>query len=71
MPSALINGFKSLHPAISGEEALLIRAAVQDEGLKNLMMSWYYAGYYTGIYEGRKQSDYAALRPDGNERSRA
>ncbi|KAI9731724.1 MAG: hypothetical protein M1834_004513 [Cirrosporium novae-zelandiae] len=28
---------------------------MQDEGLKNLMMSWYYAGYYTGLYEGRQQ----------------
>ncbi|KAL8778122.1 MAG: hypothetical protein Q9213_007565 [Squamulea squamosa] len=31
----------------------------QDEGLKNLMMSWYYAGYYTGLYESRKHSDTA------------
>ncbi|KAL8949453.1 MAG: hypothetical protein Q9222_004440 [Ikaeria aurantiellina] len=30
---------------------------VQDPDLKNLMMSWYYAGYYTGLYEGRKQSN--------------
>ncbi|KAK8094526.1 hypothetical protein PG997_001211 [Apiospora hydei] len=29
--------------------------SVQDEGLKKLMMSWYYAGYYTGLYEGQKQ----------------
>jgi len=28
---------------------------VHDEGLKNLLMSWYYAGYYTGLYEGQKQ----------------
>lgn len=28
---------------------------VQDEALKNLMMSWYYAGYYTGLYEGQRQ----------------
>ncbi|KAH8821191.1 hypothetical protein F5884DRAFT_745521 [Xylogone sp. PMI_703] len=28
---------------------------VQDEGLKNLLMSWYYAGYYTGLYEGQQQ----------------
>ncbi|KAF2085847.1 hypothetical protein K490DRAFT_23504, partial [Saccharata proteae CBS 121410] len=26
----------------------------QDDPLKNLMMSWYYAGYYQGIYEGQK-----------------
>ncbi|KAN0085137.1 hypothetical protein V8E54_001604 [Elaphomyces granulatus] len=29
---------------------------VQDEGLKNLMMAWYFAGYYTGLYEGQRQA---------------
>jgi len=29
---------------------------VHDEGLKNLLMSWYYAGYYTGLYEGQQQA---------------
>ncbi|CRG85470.1 hypothetical protein PISL3812_02526 [Talaromyces islandicus] len=28
---------------------------VQDPALKNLMMSWYFAGYYTGLYEGQQQ----------------
>ncbi|KAF6238175.1 hypothetical protein HO173_003809 [Letharia columbiana] len=28
---------------------------VKDEALKNLMMSWYYAGYYTGLCEGQQQ----------------
>ncbi|OQO02876.1 hypothetical protein B0A48_11159 [Cryoendolithus antarcticus] len=32
-----------------------LMSSVQDEGLKNLMMSWYYAGYYTGLYEGKQQ----------------
>lgn len=27
---------------------------MQDEGLKKLLMSWYYAGYYTGLYEGKQ-----------------
>ncbi|ERT00024.1 hypothetical protein HMPREF1624_03393 [Sporothrix schenckii ATCC 58251] len=27
-----------------------------DEGLKKLLMSWYYAGYYTGLYEGQQQA---------------
>ncbi|KAJ5320430.1 hypothetical protein N7508_000713 [Penicillium antarcticum] len=31
-------------------------ANVQDEALKNLMMSWYYAGYYTGVYEGQQKA---------------
>lgn len=29
---------------------------VQDPALKNLMMAWYYAGYYTGLHEGRQQA---------------
>lgn len=27
---------------------------VQDENLKNIMMSWYYAGYYTGLHAGQQ-----------------
>ena len=27
----------------------------EDDELKNLMMSWYYAGYYTGLREGQQQ----------------
>ncbi|CBX91869.1 hypothetical protein IAQ61_000086 [Plenodomus lingam] len=34
-------------------QALL--GSVQDENLKNIMMSWYYAGYYTGLHVGRQQ----------------
>ncbi|KAK3216441.1 hypothetical protein GRF29_8g3289713 [Pseudopithomyces chartarum] len=34
-------------------EALL--GSVQDENMKNLMMSWYYAGYYTGLVAGQQQ----------------
>ncbi|KAM5437716.1 hypothetical protein MferCBS31731_005475 [Microsporum ferrugineum] len=30
--------------------------SIQDEGLKNLMMSWYFAGYYTGLYEGQQRA---------------
>lgn len=30
-------------------------ARPDDEALKNLMMSWYYAGYYSGLYEGQQQ----------------
>ncbi|CDM28010.1 hypothetical protein DTO013E5_4054 [Penicillium roqueforti] len=33
-----------------------IMANVQDESLKHLMMSWYYAGYYTGLHEGQQQA---------------
>ncbi|KAI1373737.1 hypothetical protein F4677DRAFT_428093 [Hypoxylon crocopeplum] len=35
-----------------GPEGLL--GSVRDEGLKRLLMSWYYAGYYTGFYEGQQ-----------------
>ncbi len=51
-------------------EAILIGGVVQDEGLKNLMMSWYYAGYYTGLYEGRKQSELAGPQSNGNGQSK-
>ncbi|KAL1612235.1 hypothetical protein SLS60_000459 [Paraconiothyrium brasiliense] len=29
--------------------------SVRDENMKNLMMSWYYAGYYTGLVAGQQQ----------------
>ncbi|KAK3113083.1 hypothetical protein LTR53_009982 [Teratosphaeriaceae sp. CCFEE 6253] len=34
----------------------MLMNSVQDEGLKNIMMSWYYAGYYTGLYEGQQKA---------------
>ena len=36
---------------------------MQNEDMKNLIMSWYYAGYYTGLYEG-KQQGYASAREE-------
>lgn len=33
----------------------LMGGSTQSDGLKNLMMSWYWAGYYTGLHEGRQQ----------------
>lgn len=54
------------HPAMASGEDLenaierpnkLILPIVQDEGLKNLMMSWYFAGYYTGLYEGQQKAN--------------
>ncbi|KAF2002741.1 hypothetical protein P154DRAFT_573938 [Amniculicola lignicola CBS 123094] len=32
-----------------------VLGTVQDENLKNLMMSWYYAGYYTALCQGQQQ----------------
>ena len=44
--------------------AKLTLSTVQDEGLKNLMMSWYYAGYYTGLLEGQQKA-YASMQEEG------
>jgi hypothetical protein len=42
---------------------------VQDENLKNLMMSWYYSGYYTGLYEGQhKAAAAAAAAAESNQK---
>ncbi|KAL8725815.1 MAG: hypothetical protein Q9181_006270, partial [Wetmoreana brouardii] len=49
---ALANHAESA-PAPPAMPGVLINS-VQDEDLKNLMMSWYYAGYCTGLYEGDK-----------------
>lgn len=38
--------------------------SAQDEGLKNLLMSWYYAGYYTGLYEGQKKGHHMPKATD-------
>ena len=57
MPNAVTSGgeISDLCFAISTWENLADCYAVKDEGLKNLMMSWYYAGYYTGLHEGQHQ----------------
>ncbi len=31
----------------------VLMSSVQDESLKNLMMAWYWAGYYTGLQQGQ------------------
>ncbi|KAL1302855.1 hypothetical protein AAFC00_003186 [Neodothiora populina] len=51
-PLPTTNGISSAMP-----QAMM--NTVQDEGLKNLMMSWYYAGYYTGLYEGQQKANLA------------
>ena len=28
---------------------------VNNDAIKNLMLSWYWAGYYTGLHEGQQQ----------------
>ncbi|OCK94023.1 uncharacterized protein K441DRAFT_563055 [Cenococcum geophilum 1.58] len=47
----------SMAPGGSMPQFLL--GSVQNENLKNLMMSWYYAGYYTGLYEGQQRASSA------------
>ncbi|KAK3075288.1 hypothetical protein LTR53_001566 [Teratosphaeriaceae sp. CCFEE 6253] len=44
----------SVGPAAGMPQILM--NSLQDEGLKNIMMSWYYAGYYTGLYEGQQKA---------------
>ncbi|KAL1965109.1 hypothetical protein VTN77DRAFT_6022 [Rasamsonia byssochlamydoides] len=48
IPFAAPGGAASMPNAVLGE--------VQDQGLKNLMMAWYFAGYYTGLYEGQRRA---------------
>ncbi|KAI9789685.1 MAG: hypothetical protein M1816_005860 [Peltula sp. TS41687] len=51
------------HPSQTGPNAVpQVLVGVQDEGLKNLMMSWYYAGYYTGLYEGQQRAKQQSTR---------
>ncbi|GIZ44554.1 hypothetical protein CKM354_000774900 [Cercospora kikuchii] len=42
-------------PGLASLPQALIGGA-QNEDLKNIMMSWYYAGYYTGLYEGQQKA---------------
>ena len=54
MPDAILGSGKHTHLFYGDVKAY--ETIVQDEALKNLMMSWYYAGYYTGLYEGQQQA---------------
>ena len=61
LPQALLGSGKS--PLISSDcsgSLMLICFLVSDEAMRNLMMSWYYAGYYTGLVEGQR----TATKPD-------
>ena len=35
---------------------LLTPTLVNNDAMKNLMLSWYWAGYYTGLHEGQQQA---------------
>ncbi|PLB54356.1 hypothetical protein P170DRAFT_345037 [Aspergillus steynii IBT 23096] len=58
-PGESSRGINSMAEGISLGAAMPQAALsqVQDEGLKNLMMSWYFAGYYTGLYEGQQRAN--------------
>ncbi|KAJ5179701.1 hypothetical protein N7492_002911 [Penicillium capsulatum] len=54
MPGPVLSNSKEM--CKSSHEDILTVLLVQDENLKRLMMSWYFAGYYTGLYEGQQQA---------------
>ena len=39
------------------EPMLILGIPGRDDGMKNLMMAWYFAGYYTGLYEGQQMAN--------------
>ncbi|KAJ5757911.1 uncharacterized protein N7511_006605, partial [Penicillium nucicola] len=58
-PAKLSGSASSLNPEVPTTDLPMPHPAmanVQDEALKNLMMSWYYAGYYTGVYDGQQKA---------------
>jgi hypothetical protein len=62
MPQALLGSgrYPACYPRAKRPDAMPKKHSdlltVQDENLKNLMMSWYYAGYYTGLHAGQQQA---------------
>jgi hypothetical protein len=57
MPQAILGTGTS--PGVEGlgkQRRNLLTLTVKDENLKNIIMSWYYAGYYTGMYAGQQQT---------------
>jgi molybdopterin-biosynthesis enzyme MoeA-like protein len=61
MPQALLNTGNIGSKLSALMVCQLTTPPVQDEGMKNLMMSWYYAGYYTGLLEGQQKA-FASMR---------
>ncbi|PLN74430.1 hypothetical protein BDW42DRAFT_200050 [Aspergillus taichungensis] len=59
VPGAATATAPATTPATAAPMPHPMLSQVQDEGLKNLMMSWYYAGYYTGLYEGQQRANKA------------
>ncbi|KAK1813015.1 hypothetical protein LTR12_012614 [Friedmanniomyces endolithicus] len=68
IPQLLLNQGEQSPPTTSygiGSDCANKSFAVQDEPLKNVMMSWYYAGYYTGLYEGQQKAFAGTQQPGG------
>ena len=61
VPTATVNDgiqYCSQNRVSYGTTSSLLLIA-NDDVLKNLMMSWYWAGYYTGLYEGQQRATMA------------
>ena len=64
-PGPLPAGFDNMSQALMGSSGcfkdslstlLLMICAATNEQLKNMMTAWYYAGYYTGFFEGQSKA---------------
>ncbi|KAJ4319595.1 hypothetical protein N0V94_003828 [Neodidymelliopsis sp. IMI 364377] len=53
-PQSATTGTAAPHDNVFAAMPQAILGTVQDENLKNIMMSWYYAGYYTGLHAGQQ-----------------
>ncbi|KAF1358245.1 hypothetical protein EJ07DRAFT_124948 [Lizonia empirigonia] len=53
-PQSLNPGTTAPHDNIFAAMPQALLGTVKDENLKNIMMSWYYAGYYTGLHAGQQ-----------------
>lgn len=66
IPHVLIsNGQISGLESFQGIEIVANNNVVTDEALKNLMIAWYYAGYYTRLYEDQQKSGATANKSSG------
>ena len=42
-------------PQLVIRDYIILISLLENEALRNLMISWYFAGYYTGLYEGQQK----------------
>ncbi|KAI1430584.1 hypothetical protein GGR50DRAFT_690367 [Xylaria sp. CBS 124048] len=56
---------RSNHPRMEPLPSPLgVLSTMRDESLKQLLMAWYYAGYYTGVYEARGETPQSRERTE-------